>query len=617
MKRFLKTLLFLVLIFALPNPAKAQSEPALENEIIYKEASFKINAIDPNVQTNIIGSFFPGQRGANQLIIYTPKYGDRTNTNEFGTEAIVINNTVYQLNGADSIIPQNGFIVSGHGNANKWINENIHVGSKVFYNATTKILTTYVTTGSFLFSATEKIKETYSIMDYYRTKDIMYNDKKSVFYVEKAKDYLKQAQKHPNNVQKYSSLAIESANKAIENAIPYYKNEFKGTWIRPTETTQTDIIKTIENIKDAGIDNIFLETYFHGKTIFPSKTLDKYKVTNQREEFQGIDALRIWIDEAHKRDMKVHVWFETFYVGNENPKLNSKSILNVYPNWNNVTKAKYNSQELVSSMSEHNGYFIDPANPEVTNFLLELITEIIGEYKVDGIHLDYIRYPQSISSKYSSYDMTNWGYTSYARAEFKKLYATDPIDITYGSDLWKLWDKYRQDKITNFVASVSKLTKKERVKLTTVIFPDRIRSLETKMQDWKTWSVNNYVDGFTPLILTCDPKTAGLLIEDITRNSSPKTKVYAGLFIAFMNGSTDDVLRQIHVSRKLKVDGVIMFDWAHMQDKYINTLNASAFNPSFSSTIDKNELAQEKKELKEKEKKKKSKRPRPKGYPTE
>lgn len=225
----------------------------------------------------------------------------------------------------------------------------------------------------------------------------------------------------------------------------------------------------------------------------------------------------------------MHIWFETFYAGNENPLNNPKNVLSVYPKWGNVTKAKYDSPSPVSSISEHNGYFLDPANPEVQAYLLALLEEIITTYKPDGINLDYIRYPQSISAKFLGYDLSNWGYTEYAREEFKNAMGVDPVDVKYNTPQWEAWAKYRMEKITSFVFKAKQLTSKNNIILTAVIFPDRLKSMEIKMQDWKTWSQYGYVDGFTPLILTCDRDTADYLISDIRNNSSPKTKIYPGL----------------------------------------------------------------------------------------
>ena len=110
-----------------------------------------------------------------------------------------------------------------------------------------------------------------------------------------------------------------------------------------------------------------------------------------------IIPLKIWINEAHKRNIKVHVWFQTFYVGNKPPETNPEYILAQKPNWANYQKRNAYSDTIPYSVSEHNGYFIDPANPEVRDYLQNILKEIIENYNVDGINLDYIRYPQAIS----------------------------------------------------------------------------------------------------------------------------------------------------------------------------------------------------------------------------
>lgn len=564
---------------ACPDPKECTSTLPVPEGIL-TQSTFKINSINPTASVAFTGSFYPGGRGANQLVIYNDQSGLRTGTNEFGAEAIVLDNTVIQISGADSIIPKGGFVISGHGSAKTWMNENLIVGTKIYIDYKEMMINAYLTNDSFIFATKEKIKEIDQMMRYYKDNDIYYDDSIAHEYVTKALDNLKRANRHPDDTQKYSSLAINSANKAMQYAMPYYKNEFKGVWLRPTEKSAEEIAKTLDRIKGDGIETVFLETYYQGKTIFPSESFTKYKVQPQRSECVGFDPLQIWIEEAHKRGIKVHIWFETFYAGNENPMNNPLNVISVYPKWANVTKMKYNSPTPVASLSEHNGYFIDPANPEVQDYLLSLLEEIITKYKPDGINLDYIRYPQSISAKFAGYDLSNWGYTEYARNEFKTATGVDPIDIKYGTPQWDAWAQYRQNKITSFVFKTKQLTLKHNIPLTAVIFPDRMKSMEVKMQDWKAWTDNNYVDGFTPLILTCDKDTAAFLINDIKLNSKPNTKIYPGLFVAFMNGNPDDLLRQLHESRKLKTAGIILFDYAHMEKKYTDVLLTNAFTPS-------------------------------------
>ena len=115
--------------------------------------------------------------------------------------------------------------------------------------------------------------------------------------------------------------------------------------------------------------------------------------------------------------------------------------------------------------------------------------------------------------------------------------------------------------------------------LTAVVFPNRYSALANKHQDWTVWSNNNYIDGFTPLFLTCDPATASDLMKNIVKYKNPKTKLYAGIFVTFMNGSQSDLIRQIHELRKLNLNGFSIFDYAHFGDNYIQTLKQSICTP--------------------------------------
>ena len=553
---------------------KAFTKYELKNdEVLFSNSQKSINAINPNYSNNKLGAYFPGARGVNQLVIYTPQYGSRTNTNEFGAEAIVVGNTVYELSGADSLIPKDGIVISGHGNAKKWINSSLKVGTKIYIDKENNMIYSYTTSDSFLFESEKKISEAEELANYYKTLDSNYNWKVPKSYIDDAKSHLKKAEKHPQEIQKYSQLAIEAANDALKSVLPSKANELKGVWLRPVETDSLAIQNTLNRLQATGINNIFLETYFHGKTIYPSRVMQNYNLIAQNEKFQGFDPLSIWIMEAHKRNMKIHIWFETFYVGNEPPQNNSSSILAQFPYWGNKTKRDYNNLSATKSVSEHNGYFIDPANNEVQDFLYKLLAEIVEKYKPDGINLDYIRYPQSVAKN----DNSSWGYTKIARDEFSSLYGIDPIELSKFDVLWPNWEQYRQNKVTEFVQKVSNLCRTSKTQLTAVVFPDRASALSLKLQDWKIWSEKNLVDGFTPLFLTCDSKMLQNMMKDILKYKSNETDLYAGLFVTFMGGTDEDLIREIHEARKLNAKGIIIFDYAHLNDRYSKTLATSVF----------------------------------------
>lgn len=567
---------FILPLYSLASESVFDKYETNTSDKILNQSTYKINAIDPTLTNNWSAGMYPGLRGANQLIIYTSNYGISTGTNEYGGEAIVKGNRVVELSGADSLIPTDGVVISAHGNAKTWLNKNITVGTKIYVDRENMKVTAVTSSSSYIFQTHEKINEANAIMNYYKNNTPEYNSKIPKDYLMRAKYYLKKAERNTTAVQQYSTLAMDNAKLAMATAIPYKESEVKGIWLRPTNTTESGIISTLDYLKKTGINNVFLETFYHGYTIFPSATMKSYGFTEQNPAFTGIDPLKIWLSEAHKRGIKIHIWFESFYTGNK--PLTETSILTVKPEWSNVNFRGIDKPLPVASVSEHNGYFLDPANPDVQIFLTSLITEIIKKYHPDGINLDYIRYPQSVASNYSSYTTSNWGYTQYARDEFKLIYGEDPANLIYGSKMFDNWSNYRRDKITMFIASVSKICRDNKTTLTAVVFPNRGKALETKQQDWVTWSNYNYIDAFTPLFLTCDPKSIKAMIFDMMKEMSPKTKLYAGLFVTFMGGSEEDLIRQIHETRKLNLGGVILFDYAHLQEKYIRLLSTSIFS---------------------------------------
>ena len=532
---------------------------------ILSDSSRKINAIYPLDSISPTNTY-PGHRGPNQLVIYTRDFARTTGTNEFGKEAIVENGIVVALTGANSNIPKDGFVISGHGNAKKWIGTKIEIIDRT--------IRAYTTIESYRYFAKSKIEDVENVLISTKHDYANRDDKFIYYYLKKAKQFYKKSKKDSSNeCLEYAKESINYASMAFRYTLPYVDNELKGTWIRPNSKNIQEIQKTLDNIKDTGINNVFLETYFHGRTIFPSEVMEEYGFEKQNPDFKDVDILAIWVKEAHKRGIKVHTWFESFYVGNKPPENNPKSILALKPNWMNRTKQKADFEGYVSHPQEHNGYFLDPANPEVIEFLLRLISEITTKYDIDGVNIDYVRYPNISKENLNN----QWGYTKYAREEFFLIYAIDPIEIQPRSSLWDDWCEYRRNKITRYINEVHHLLNYKNITFSAVIFPDYKVSLQTKFQDWDTWLDNNYLDAITPLILTGDENLAKSMLEEIRRKTSNNARIYPGLFAGFIESDPEDLLRQIHIVRKLKLDGVILFDWAHLNDNYKEVLKTSAF----------------------------------------
>ena len=95
----------------------------------------------------------------------------------------------------------------------------------------------------------------------------------------------------------------------------------------------------------------------------------------------GYDPLAFAIEECHKRGMECHAWFVTFPLGTDKSikEMGKQSVVHKHP-------------KLCKRHNEE--WYLDPGVPGTADYLLSLVKEIVEGYDIDGIHFDYIRYPE-------------------------------------------------------------------------------------------------------------------------------------------------------------------------------------------------------------------------------
>jgi uncharacterized lipoprotein YddW (UPF0748 family) len=288
--------------------------------------------------------------------------------------------------------------------------------------------------------------------------------------------------------------------------------EFRGVWVRPV-SDEKEIIQTLDNIQKAHFNTIFLETFYNGFTIYPGKVFE------QRKEFQGKDLLNIYITEAHKRNIEVHAWVHTLFWRYDTL---GASVLTSHPEWLDKNAEGKGTRDF-----EKNYDFVNPALPQVHQMLQSLVSEIVKNYPVDGIHFDYLRYAANGDDK-------GFGYQPEVMGKFKKKYKIDPkvIDPVKTPAAYELWSRYREDQLTGLVKDLSATARHDakKIKVSAAVFPDYYeqRFKNSKMQDYGTWCINGYLDFLTPMCYSYD--TNGIIREiKVAQSHAGKVPIYPGL----------------------------------------------------------------------------------------
>jgi uncharacterized lipoprotein YddW (UPF0748 family) len=526
---------------------------------------YKIAAVNPTATTNPGGSGFPGYRGGQQLVVYTPQYGaPQTGTNEFGFEVTVVNGRVTEQEGANSAIPLTGdpnttFVISGHGKARDWLITQAPIGARVVKQG--DMLTVSVSPETYVYQLEQRLQVVQP-----RVPHTVYAASQRQLQRLKA-----QYQQNPsdNSITAQAQTQLAQLNQAAWEAMPRFAPKaIRGVWHRPTETTEATIAAKLDRLKLAGFNAIFLETFYHGYTIFPSATYRAYQLPTPYPRFAatGFDMLEVWTRLAHKRRMQVHVWFQTFYGGTrafESPG----PILSRYPQWANVQRVALQAQGPVPSNVETGHYFLDPANPQATEFLHKLLTEIATNYPVDGIQLDYIRYGSSFPVHRFSYVNTTWGYTPVARQVFMAKNGVDPATLMpEQTALWQAWNDQKVAWVNQFVQQAHSRIKKANpsVQISAAVFPGLEDAMLRKHQDWATWAKNGWVDFLAPMTLTSAAKVVAADTKRLIELTDKRIPVVAGVFGAFNGNTPALLLDQVYSAHQGGAAGVCVFDSAHL-----------------------------------------------------
>lgn len=154
------------------------------------------------------------------------------------------------------------------------------------------------------------------------------------------------------------------------------------------EQQKAELCRILDAYKRININTVIFQTRIRGSVIYPSKYEPWYEsLTGTAGTAPGYDPLAFCIEECHKRGMELHAWVVCIPLGQaaEQRRYGKQSIVRRRP-------------DLCKTVGQN--VFMIPGKPETADYIADLCKEIAENYDIDGISLDYIRYPEK-SFRYS------------------------------------------------------------------------------------------------------------------------------------------------------------------------------------------------------------------------
>jgi len=316
---------------------------------------------------------------------------------------------------------------------------------------------------------------------------------------------------------------------------------------------EAELAKIFDRLAQAGINTVFLETINASYPIYPSQIAPQ-----QNPLIHDWDPLASAVKLAHARGMELHAWVWVFAAGNSrhNEIINVSHdylgpVLAANPDW-----ANYDNKGNIIPIGQTKP-FLDPANPQVREYLLKLYEEIVTKYQVDGLHLDYIRYPFQDPLLGRTY-----GYGKAAREKFQEETGIDPINISpMQRPIWQKWTAFRTAQIDSFVAEVSQMlrSKNRYLLLSAAVFPlPEYERIEKLQQHWEVWARTGDIDLIMPMTYAKDtPRFQKLAQPWIESTKLGSTLLVPG--IRLLSLPTMGTFDQLQLIRDLPTSGYALF----------------------------------------------------------
>ena len=352
-------------------------------------------------------------------------------------------------------------------------------------------------------------------------------------------EFLRQASEA--RIKAEESLAAARFGDALESALRYRHllaaayarsqvhraGEFRAVWINdpPRMNGGSGWKRTSRELARAGFNAVVVKA--------------ELWAPSERSNSPSTDHLRAALEAARDAGIEIHAW---------------RRIYNLEGSDDSLLERLRRENRLQMSTDRASIPWLCPSHPDNLAREVEAVANLVRRYDLDGVHLDYIRYPGS-----------TYCYDDGCRIRFAvqtgHLAASWPDDVISGR-LVGPFQNWRREQITKLVRAVSLRVRNIRpgVRVSAAVFSDWSQVRHTLGQDWVHWIDEDYLDFVCPMNYTGDLERFQQLVRRQVNWVDGRIPLYVGIG-AWRMPAVDEVIRRVESTRQLGADGFVMFDF--------------------------------------------------------
>lgn len=335
--------------------------------------------------------------------------------------------------------------------------------------------------------------------------------------------------------------------------------------VRNSILSERNIQDVVDFASENGINNLFVQVRGRGDALYQSAIVPRSALLRN----DNFDPLKIIIEKAHAKGIKVHAWFNVYVLWSAGQVPYSRNHLFFQKQeWFDHNGKETKPLELLKKYKDgkgnDEGIYLAPHHPEVNKYLLAVFREVVATYDIDGLHLDYIRY------KDSQYGKNVTAIDEYAKSKgenpnlFLSMKARGSLkeDSQFTAKVTR-WGDYKRQAITDLVKKTDKMIEEVRPDciLSAAVKPNLYEARDRFYQEWDVWLAAGYLDWAIPMNYSASLRVFAKNIDIIYDNLPEKYRQKIIMGIATYNQKAPDAADKIKYTKITRFPGVALFSY--------------------------------------------------------
>ena len=374
---------------------------------------------------------------------------------------------------------------------------------------------------------------------------------------------------------RFSITVRRAANVALfflicEGLIAEYNN-IRALWVvRDHMITPESIDKVLTFAKINNYNHLFVQVRGRGDAYYQSNLVPRsHLLKNSKFDPLGY----ILKKSGDLKNIKVHAWLNVYYLWSsaQKPSQNDHLLLN-HPEWLDTNKPDImdvpHVMEKMKKDKKFNGegFYLAPAHPEVDAHLQNVVTELLQNYSLDGIHFDYIRYHDR------GWGMNPTGLKFFLNYSSGNMPGLPSLQVQNKPT----FSEYKKSAITKFLKKSSTRIKAYQPKciISAAVKPNLESAHAVFGQEWDKWLSYGYIDWAVPMNYTGNNNIFSNNIKMMKEKIAQENLNQIIMGIGIYNQNPGSSAQKVKIINNEKLGGYSMFSYTVFSEKpsYLKSL---------------------------------------------